>query len=216
MLAVAQKLRAFYEASEKISSSISLKQLVDLLLRNGVELPGGGAEIILARLSELKGKSEGFSLVLRAEEQVDNLEIELGGEALKLSSSTLDTLDSDEYNALLERYNVLKEMIGDGTVVISESNGTEESLDHWSALYGFLLKYGRKGADIQRYKGLGEMNPDQLWETTLDSNARALLQVKVAHADEAAGIFSTLMGDSVEARRKFIQSRALEVANLDT
>jgi DNA gyrase subunit B len=59
------------------------------------------------------------------------------------------------------------------------------------------------------------MNPDQLWETTLDPNARSLLQIKVSHADEAADIFSTLMGEVVEPRREFIQTHALEVANLD-
>jgi DNA gyrase subunit B len=83
------------------------------------------------------------------------------------------------------------------------------------ALVEVIFELGRKGVTISRYKGLGEMNPDQLWETTLDPNVRALLQVKVAHSDEAEDIFSTLMGDVVEPRREFIQSHALEVANLD-
>ena len=95
------------------------------------------------------------------------------------------------------------------------SKDKELTISSPTELFAAVLEAGRRGVAIQRYKGLGEMNPDQLWETTLDPEARTLLQVRINHADEADEIFATLMGDVVEPRREFIQDNALKVANLD-
>jgi DNA gyrase subunit B len=83
------------------------------------------------------------------------------------------------------------------------------------SLLDAVFAAGRKGISMQRYKGLGEMNPEQLWETTLNLDVRTPLQVKTGELDEADEIFSKLMGDVVEPRREFIQENALSVANLD-
>jgi DNA gyrase subunit B len=82
-------------------------------------------------------------------------------------------------------------------------------------LFKAVTDAGRKGVSLQRYKGLGEMNASQLWETTLDPNARTLLKVEIGQTDEADEIFTALMGDLVEPRRDFIQDNALNVSNLD-
>ena len=84
-----------------------------------------------------------------------------------------------------------------------------------SDLKDAVIKVGKKGSVISRYKGLGEMNPGQLWETTLDPEARSLLQVQIEHEEDAQEAFSALMGEAVDQRRSFIQENALKVANLD-
>ena len=103
---------------------------------------------------------------------------------------------------------------GEPPFTLSDGTTTEPVPDLQRAV-GRIMAEARKGLDIQRYKGLGEMNPSQLWETTMNPESRTLLQVKVEDAVEADIIFSTLMGDEVEPRRKFIEENALSVRNLD-
>ena len=122
-------------------------------------------------------------------------------------------LGSQEARRLNERHAHLKEVYGKPAVL--KRKDEEKIISGPRALLDAVYDQGRKGISLQRYKGLGEMNPEQLWETTLDREARTLLQVKIGDLNEADTIFSTLMGDVVEPRREFIQDNALNVANLD-
>jgi DNA gyrase subunit B len=100
-------------------------------------------------------------------------------------------------------------------LVTEGSSDAPEAIGGWDDIAQLIEDRGRKGLQIQRYKGLGEMNAEQLWETTMDPEARTLLRVKVEEMEEADGIFTKLMGDLVEPRREFIEQNALNVRNLD-
>ena len=131
-------------------------------------------------------------------------------------ASALDAglLASAEARRLDEHSRSLHDVYASPANFIRRSDNTEVAGP--SLLVDTVMAAGQKGiSQMQRYKGLGEMNPEQLWETTLDRNARSLLQVKVREADSADDIFVKLMGDAVEPRREFIQENALNVANLD-
>ncbi|WP_298563374.1 DNA topoisomerase (ATP-hydrolyzing) subunit B [uncultured Aliiroseovarius sp.] len=137
--------------------------------------------------------------VLRGVEEIRTLDgaVLRSGEARRLSEVSQDTRDIYREHSHLSRKD--REILVQGPI----------------DLLNAILAEGEKGLTLQRYKGLGEMNPDQLWETTLDHEARTLLQVKVDDLAEADDIFTKLMGDVVEPRREFIQQNALSVENLD-
>jgi len=123
-------------------------------------------------------------------------------------------LASAEARRLDERSHALGEIYGH--MASFTRRGEEIDVAGPSQLVDVVMASGQKGiTQMQRYKGLGEMNPEQLWETTLDRDARSLLQVRVKETDEADDVFVKLMGDLVEPRREFIQENALNVANLD-
>jgi DNA gyrase subunit B len=140
-----------------------------------------------------------LSRILRGVEEIRTLDgaVLRSGEARRLSQVSADTRDTYRDPAKLTR----KER----EIMV---HGPTDLLDA-------ILKEGERGQSLQRYKGLGEMNPDQLWETTLDPEARTFLQVKIDDMAEADDIFTKLMGDVVEPRREFIQNNALSVENLD-
>ena len=106
--------------------------------------------------------------------------------------------------------------IAEGALIVTTAGKDDEVvLDSKEALLAYLMESGKRGLSIQRYKGLGEMNATQLWETTLDPDKRTLLQVSQDDAADADRVFTVLMGDLVEPRKNFIQAHALEVKNLD-
>jgi DNA gyrase subunit B len=123
-------------------------------------------------------------------------------------------VETGEYHELLEIERDLRS-VGTPPYRASTEGGTTSEIADAEDLERFIAERGRKGMHITRFKGLGEMNPDQLWETTMDPNARSLLQVKVTDPTMADQLFTVLMGDQVEPRRKFIEDNALNVRNLD-
>jgi len=124
-----------------------------------------------------------------------------------------NALKSSEARRLQAMHKTLAEVYTGKAVFTRKEKNTDVRSP--AELLDIVLTEGEKGLSLQRYKGLGEMNPGQLWETTLDPEARTLLQVQIDHVDEANEIFTKLMGDVVEPRRNFIQENALNVENLD-
>jgi DNA gyrase subunit B len=132
----------------------------------------------------------------------------------ELARLDASVISSREGKALADLTPYVHEMFA-GTVSVTRKQQAAMTINEPVAFYDLMMEMARKGLTIQRFKGLGEMNADQLWETTLDPANRTLLQVKIDHSDDADEAFSILMGDVVEPRRQFIQDNALSVQNLD-
>jgi len=152
--------------------------------------------------------------ISKTDDVVAGLKIRKGQHGVEdISELSIHFFESPEYRHITELGKEVADLIGDGAYVV-RGDQTKE-VDSFKEAIDWLMVEARKGQSIQRYKGLGEMNPDQLWETTVNPETRRLMQVRIEDAVAADEIFTTLMGDQVEPRRAFIESNALTVENLD-
>ncbi len=129
------------------------------------------------------------------------------------NSISIEFFNSPDYELIQKFVDQVSDLFTENSYV--SRGDKKESVRQFSEVYDWLMKEAKKGQNIQRYKGLGEMNPEQLWETTMDADNRRLLKVRIEDAIAADEVFTTLMGDNVEPRREFIESNALNVNNLD-
>lgn len=167
-------------------------------------------EPLAVRLREIEPKAK-FTVM----EEPDRILVTFGNLHARIDRQTVEALSSHEYKLLLQSYKLVEDICKNGPAVLLHEGKKDVIIEDRKELLETFLTRAKKGQYIQRYKGLGEMNPDQLWETTMDAEKRVLLQVTIEDAVQADEIFTVLMGDQVEPRREFIEHNALNVANLD-
>jgi DNA gyrase subunit B len=167
---------------------------------------------VKALVKKLKAEFPGLSDKIKEDEEHQSYRIELQRDGLKLTIDD-EFLTSPDLRELRNIFSDLKE-IGHPPYHVKYNDNSHE-FGSSRELFDYILTIAKKGINIQRYKGLGEMNPQQLWDTTMEPEHRTLLKVTIEDAVKAEEIFSTLMGDQVEPRKAFIEKHALEVRNLD-
>ncbi len=213
-------MNAYYNAVTLLKRRDFDTDLLFLLIKNGVTdkffLENADNFTALSKALSEAGYTPG-EVEFNEESQIHEMDVR-GGEdnhlVLRVGRDILATMD---YQRMLKEYEKVKSFDTPPFAIMSKQVDAKarHEFDSMEDLYEFIMQEAKKGISIQRYKGLGEMNADQLWETTMNPEKRIMLKVDIADAEKADDIFTLLMGEEVEPRRNFIQKHALEVSSLD-
>ena len=206
-------LGEYIELFDKIEKRMADPRPVDALLRvelgKKTELEGQDKLKLVAK--ELN--AEGFKTEIKLDEEHNLYTLVFWSENLSERVIDWGLVSSADYKRLLDLHRRVH--TSDKPPFLVSTNGSQLTIEDRKDLLEHIMALGKKAFTVQRFKGLGEMNPDQLWETTMDAEQRTMLQVKIEDRAEAEEIFTVLMGDAVVPRREFIEQNALDVKNLD-
>jgi DNA gyrase subunit B len=209
LMALAEYIDLFDKLEKRLGDSRPVNALLKAELGKKAELEDKSRLEAVAK--DLK--AEGFKTSMRLDEEHNLYTLTFSSETQGERVVDWDVIGSADYRRLLDLHRRVRNH--DKPPFIISSNGGNITIEDRRELLEHVMTLGKKAFTVQRFKGLGEMNPNQLWETTMDADQRMLLQVRIEEQLEAERIFTDLMGDSVEPRRQFIEENAFSVKNLD-
>ena len=214
ILAIFDRLKRSIPA-EVLEELVDLPAVSESMLLDEKAMADWG-ELLAERLNGKSGASVSYKVSVKGDEDSNQFGLVIDQRLHGISSQ--NELKNDFFNGA-DYQTIAQFLMQVGDLFTAQSQisrgDRNQAVGKFSEAYQWLMHEARKGLNIQRYKGLGEMNPDQLWETTMDPDNRRLLQVRIEDAVAADEVFTTLMGDHVEPRRDFIENNALNVNNLD-
>lgn len=210
-----KKISAYEKLMEWFDRKRKDPEIISLLLESGIEKASfKSAEAMKALLESIKGKIPNIKQEeISFDEEQEAFTVDIRRHNYKMSLS-VSFITSPEFKEITQVYKEITDVFGKPPYKLQIKEGTKETVS-LKDLLNTAIEASKKGLSIQRYKGLGEMNPQQLWETTMDPEKRVLLQVGVEDSVKADEMFTILMGDQVEPRKEFIIKHALEARNID-
>jgi len=209
LMALAEYVELFAKLEKRIGDTRPIEAMLKAELGKKMELEDKTKLEVVAQ--ELK--AEGFKTSLNLDEEHNLFTLTFSSATLGERTIDWELMSSADYRRLLDLHRRVR--VYDKPPFVVVSDGSRVTIEDRRELLEHVMALGKKSFTVQRFKGLGEMNPNQLWETTMDAEQRQILQVRIEDHVEADQIFTVLMGDVVEPRRQFIQDNALDVRNLD-